>query len=56
MPEGSEKGLMAESAWLEGALGDLDSEALTAPLLEWKNGLPEALREVCNRIATARGK
>lgn len=46
---------MAESAWLEGALGDLDGEALTAPLVEWKNGLPEALREVCNRIATAGG-
>ena len=46
---------MAESAWLEGALGDLDGEALTAPLLEWKKELPEALREVCNRIATAGG-
>ena len=46
---------MAESAWLEGASGDLDGEALTAPLLEWKKGLPEDLREVCNRIATAGG-
>jgi len=55
MTERSEKGPMAESAWLEGALGDLDGEALTAPLLEWKKELPEALREVCNRIATAGG-
>ena len=46
---------MAESAWLEGASGDLDGEALTTPLLEWKRGLPEDLREVCNRIATAGG-
>ena len=46
---------MAESAWLEGTLGDLEGDALTEPLLEWKKALPEALREVCNRIATAKG-
>ncbi|MDE0708641.1 MAG: CCA tRNA nucleotidyltransferase [Candidatus Poseidoniales archaeon] len=46
---------MAESAWLEGTAADLDGEALSTPLLTWKNDLPEALREVCNRIATADG-
>lgn len=46
---------MAESAWLAGTAADLDGEALSTSLLAWKNGLPEALREVCNRIATADG-
>ena len=46
---------MAESAWLEGVAGDLDSEPLSVSLLAWKKELPEALREVCNRIATASG-
>ena len=55
MSEGEEKRLMADSAWLEGVAGDLDGEPLPAALIEWKNDLPEALREVCNRIATADG-
>ncbi|MDG1524472.1 MAG: hypothetical protein P8Q90_00160, partial [Candidatus Thalassarchaeaceae archaeon] len=46
---------MAESAWLEGAVGDLPGESLSTTLLNWKNSLPEALREVCNRIATTDG-
>ena len=55
MSEREGKGLMVDNAWLEGAAGDLVGEALPAVLIEWKNGLPEALREVCNRIATADG-
>jgi tRNA nucleotidyltransferase (CCA-adding enzyme) len=46
---------MAESAWLEGTASDLDGEALSTSLLTWKNDLPEALREVFNRISTAGG-
>ena len=46
---------MGESAWLEGVAGDLEGEALPAALIEWKNTLPEALREVCNRVATEDG-
>lgn len=46
---------MAESAWLEGAVGDLEGESLPTALLAWKKGLPESLREVCNRVATAGG-
>ncbi|MEE2748084.1 MAG: CCA tRNA nucleotidyltransferase [Candidatus Thermoplasmatota archaeon] len=46
---------MAESAWLEGGSSDLVGEPLSESLLEWKNQLPEALREVCNRIATVEG-
>ena len=47
--------MMVDNAWLEGVAGDLVGEALPAVLIEWKNDLPEALREVCNRIATADG-
>ena len=46
---------MAESAWLEGVAGDLVGESLPEALQSWKNDLPEALREVCNRIATVEG-
>ena len=46
---------MGDNAWLEGIEGDLDGNSLPASLIEWKDGLPEALREVCNRIATAGG-
>ena len=46
---------MAESAWLEGVAGDLVGESLSEALQSWKNDLPEALREVCNRIATVEG-
>ena len=46
---------MAESAWLEGVAGDLVGESLPEALQSWKNDLPEALREVCNRIATVGG-
>ena len=46
---------MAESAWLEGVAGDLVGESLSEALQSWKNDLPEALREVCNRIATVGG-
>ena len=46
---------MADSAWLEGVAGDLQGDSLSAALVEWKSELPEALREVCNRIATAGG-
>ena len=55
MSEGEETGLMGDNAWLEGIEGDLDGNSLPASLIEWKDGLPEALREVCNRIATAGG-
>ena len=55
MSERAGKGLMADSAWLEGVAGDLAGDPLPAALIDWKNGLPEALREVCNRIATAGG-
>jgi len=55
MSESEGKGLMADSAWLEGVAGDLSGEPLPAALVEWKNDLPEDLREVCNRIATAGG-
>ena len=55
MSEREGKGLMVDNAWLEGVAGDLVGEALPAVLIEWKKGLPEALREVCNRIATADG-
>ncbi|MCS5536170.1 MAG: hypothetical protein NZ802_09985, partial [Candidatus Poseidoniales archaeon] len=55
MSEGEGKGLMADNAWLEGVAGDLDGESLPAALIDWKDDLPEALREVCNRIATADG-
>ena len=55
MPEGERKVSMGESAWLEGVAGDLEGEALPAALIEWKNTLPEALREVCNRVATEGG-
>ncbi|HJM67707.1 MAG TPA: CCA tRNA nucleotidyltransferase [Candidatus Thalassarchaeaceae archaeon] len=55
MSERAGKGLMADSAWLEGVAGDLDGDSLPAALIGWKNDLPEALREVCNRIATAGG-
>jgi|TARA_B100001146_G_scaffold121895_1_gene107062 tRNA nucleotidyltransferase/poly(A) polymerase len=55
MSEGEGKGLMADSAWLEGVASDLEGEALPAALIDWKEDLPEALREVCNRIATADG-
>ena len=46
---------MAGSAWLEGVAADIPGEPLSDPLLAWKNDLPDALREVCNRIATANG-
>ena len=46
---------MAGSAWLEGVASDLDGDSLPAALIEWKNDLPEALQEVCNRIVTAGG-
>ena len=46
---------MAESAWLEGVAADLEGKPLSTSLLAWKNELPEALREVCNRITTANG-
>ena len=46
---------MAESAWLEGAIGDLEGEPLPTALLAWKKELPESLREVCNRVSTAGG-
>ena len=46
---------MGDNAWLEGIEGDLDGNSLPASLIEWKDDLPEALREVCNRIATAGG-
>ena len=55
MSEGERKVSMGESAWLEGVAGDLEGEALPAALIEWKNTLPEALREVCNRVATEDG-
>ena len=55
MSESEGKGLMADSAWLEGVAGDLQGDSLSAALVEWKSELPEALREVCNRIATAGG-
>jgi tRNA nucleotidyltransferase/poly(A) polymerase len=55
MTKGPRKGLMAESAWLEGVAGDLVGESLSEALQSWKNDLPEALREVCNRIATVEG-
>ena len=46
---------MGGSAWLEGVAGDLDGGPLPAELVEWKQGLPQALQEVCNRIVTAGG-
>jgi len=46
---------MGASAWLEGVASDLEGEPLSESLLIWKNELPEALREVCNRIATVEG-
>ena len=46
---------MAEGVWLEGLAADLAGEPLIPDLLEWKNGLPDELREVCNRVATAGG-
>lgn len=49
------KGLMAEGAWLEGVLADCPSEPLSQDHLVWKNGLPDVLREVCNRVTTAGG-
>ena len=49
------KGLMAEGAWLEGTLADCPGEPLTQDHLVWKNGGPDALREVCNRVTTAGG-
>ena len=55
MSESEGKGLMADSAWLDGVAGDLRGDSLPPALVEWKNNLPEALREVCNRIATAGG-
>ena len=46
---------MGDVTWLEGLQADLDGNPLTKKLLEWKNTLPECLREVCNRIATNGG-
>lgn len=46
---------MAEGVWLEGTLADCLGEPLTDAQLLWKNELPDALREVCNRIVTAGG-
>ena len=46
---------MAEGVWLEGLSADLVGEPLPPTLLEWKHTLPDELREVCNRIATAGG-
>ena len=47
--------MMAEGVWLEGTLADCPGEPLTDARISWKNGLPDALREVCNRITTAGG-
>ena len=46
---------MAEGAWLEGTPADCPGEPLTQDHLVWKSGLPDALREVCNRVTTAGG-
>ena len=46
---------MAEGVWLEGTLADCPGEPLTDAQLLWKSELPDALREVCNRIVTAGG-
>ena len=48
-------GLMAGGMWLEGTLADCPGEPLTENQISWKNALPDALREVCNRVATAGG-
>tara|TARA_Y100000589_G_scaffold211616_1_gene199519 strand:- start:13246 stop:14595 length:1350 start_codon:yes stop_codon:yes gene_type:complete len=48
-------GLMAEGMWLEGTLADCPGEPLTEAQISWKNALPSALREVCNRVTTAGG-
>ena len=46
---------MTSKVWLEGALADVPGEPFGDSLIKWKMGLPEALREVVNRIATAGG-
>ncbi len=47
--------LMGDAVWLEGCLADCQGEPLDAEHVSWKKGLPDALRELCNRIATAGG-
>ena len=46
---------MAEKVWLEGLLADVPGTPLDGNLKAWKNRLPESLREVVNRIASADG-
>ncbi len=46
---------MAEGVWLEGTLADCPGEPLTDAQITWKNTLPDALREVCNRVTSAGG-
>ena len=46
---------MTAGAWLEGAAADVPGTPLPARLEGWHASLPDALREVANRIATAGG-
>ena len=46
---------MAENVWLEGLLADVPGTPLNEILSAWKEGLPESLKEVVNRIASADG-
>ncbi|MDP6899277.1 MAG: CCA tRNA nucleotidyltransferase [Candidatus Thalassarchaeaceae archaeon] len=46
---------MGSDAWLEGVLADVPGEPFDNRLNAWRDSLPEGLREVVNRIATAMG-